>query len=491
MQIKKFLKSDYFIFILLFCYAFLLSLMSNCSPFTKSSIWGDSAAYMYSGYATANGLTPYVDVYYGQSPFMRLVNCLGWIIGGKAGVWLFELAFMTLGLIFAYKTARMFASKISALISVAAVYSLMASYLQNGNFSEEYALPFLIIGLYLVLKFFKDSTFTRLQLIGIGASCAAAFNFKLNMILLWGVFFVVILIKLIMLKRYRDIFKYLAFALLGFAIVELPVVVYLLAVNALGVYLSSGIFGAFAYASNSSASGSVFASAKYFLLSSLPFFVLSAVYFVFKLIVKRKENGSLWLDYALLANLAITYIGISIIGNAYEHYAMQIIPCFIAPVAWAFAQLEKIVAEYGKKIVITVLALFLIGVCGLNLYEVLNINYEMLTANEYRQVADLIQSYTSKDDKIIVLGYDCNLYLSSDRLAASKYYYQLPGSMFENERTEFVAEIIENRPKFIVLSVKQILEDYPQIYTDLKDFIETNYTEVESSDSYRFYALNA
>lgn len=490
MQIKKFLKSSSFVYTLLFLYAFLLSLMSSCSPFTKFEPWGDSAAYMYNGYAMARGLTPYVDIYYGQVPFMRLVNYIGWLLGGKWGIWLFELIFMTAGLIFGYKIARLYASKIAAAAATVAVYSLMIVYLRNGNLTEEYALPFMIIGLYLILKFFKSDNLSRLQLIGIGATCAAAFNFKINMVLLWGIFFVAILIRMIVLKRYKDIFKYLGFVILGFFAVELPIIIYLLSVNAFSTYFSVNITGIFTYASNSAGSGRLFTALEYFLLSALPFFVLCAAYFICKLIFKRKENSEIFLDYSLLALLIFSYIGISVIGNTYEHYAIQLIPCFLVPTAWVFGKLEKAIAQNGKKLVVVMSILLLIGICGQSLYQLPKINYEMLTAEEDRTTADMIQRFTTKDDKIIVLGFQCYLYMQSDRLAASKYYYQLPGSMFEDTRAEFFNEIKQNRPKLIVICQQQILVDYPAIYEGLADFVAENYTEVNSPAGYAFYSLS-
>ena len=88
--------------------------------------------------------------------------------------------------------------------------------------------------------------------------------------------------------------------------------------------------------------------------------------------------------------------------------------------------------------------------------NVIGFSKSYLQGNPYisddQKVLDYIQSNTSSDDRILVLGYKCLYYVESDRLCSSIFYYQLNDNQTYPDGSEVVLDAInEELPKLIIV----------------------------------------
>ena len=133
----------------------MLILSVNTSPLCSAE-GGDSTIYKLLGLGILQGKLPYVDLFDNKGPYLYLINALGqWIIPGRWGLFILQSISLTTTLYFLYRTSCLFCNtKKSLLITVLSLFLLAGCY-QGGNHVEEWMLPFLAIGFYLIIDLFK------------------------------------------------------------------------------------------------------------------------------------------------------------------------------------------------------------------------------------------------------------------------------------------------------------------------------------------------
>ena len=113
----------------------------------------DSGGFMYIGQQMLRGQRLYADLYDDKPPFIFAVNALGMLIsGGSAwGVWLLEACSLSAAVILGFEVLASAAGLWPAFLAVLAFLGNLLAFLLGGNFTEEYALPFQFLILFLVL----------------------------------------------------------------------------------------------------------------------------------------------------------------------------------------------------------------------------------------------------------------------------------------------------------------------------------------------------
>ena len=96
------------------------------------------------------------------------------------------------------------------------------------------------------------------------------------------------------------------------------------------------------------------------------------------------------------------------------------------------------------------------------------------TIAEY-QIAEIVRSHTSADDKISVCGNNNIIYLLSERKSISKYSYQSPIASVDSKiKEEYLNDIKQLQPKIIVMYEDVFL------YDELLAIIEGDYKMIDS-----------
>lgn len=448
----------------LFC-IFVLSLiflmqspLNLCSEYgnsgVDSSVFRTVATYMNEGYM------PYKDTFDHKGPLLYIINFIGMFILDYKGIWCIEFIALFITFIYIYKIARLRLNKVISLLVVFATTSILHQYFEGGNLTEEYAMPFIAISLFVFLDYFLNSNITKTRLLVCGFSFAAVCLLRINMVSLWLSFGLIILIKCLINKEYKELWNYLLYFVIGAAILTIPVAVWLVMNNAFIDFINDYFIFNSMYVSDANTLIDKAKAAYYFMANPLIF-----ISFIYLIIANINERGYLNTGYLLYFIATILLIAIS--GRIYAHYGMILIPMISYPSTKVFEYIKnnfKIKKCIFLAAIIFVISLYLSarGIKNVaNMYE--NMNNE---SDLNIQVAKCVIENSREDDLITVFGNKNIIYLLSDRMPASKYSYQFPiGTVNPYIMDEYFEEINTKQPKIMV------------IYNELKrmsDFLEDN-----------------
>ncbi len=195
----------------------------------------DTYIYLYTGGLITKGLMPYRDFFDHKGPLFYLIVSLGIRLGRMAGVWLVESFFLSASAFFAYKTARLLASRAAAVFAA----SLAVLWYSLGQMSPDtMVVPLILACLYSFVRFVLNGySIGRIETLGVGALFAAVFLMKMNLVSLWLVFIAAAIVSSAAGKKYVLLAERAAFFLLGAALVSLPILAWLGARGAFGDFV--------------------------------------------------------------------------------------------------------------------------------------------------------------------------------------------------------------------------------------------------------------
>lgn len=495
-KIKDFLI-NILIIISLIIITFLICIKSPINIFSDAIVsHTDSNVFKYIGLSMTKGYIPYLDIFDHKGLLLYFINYIGVIISPTIGIWIIEFICMFISVLFSYKIARKFVSKPISLLIVIIAFIPMYDYFEGGNFTEEYALPFQIIGLYIIFDYFlnpkkyssqieKRTIFrTNFKLFNIpvficGICCASVVFLRVNMISIWIVFSIMILIHCIANKKYIELTKMILSFLCGVLLVTSLMLIYLIKNGALESFINDYILFNLKY------SDSIRKVTK---INTLMFFFdttiieIAFIIIVMKICIQIKNKEKWYFNLGYLFYMIITLLLISLSGRTYLHYGMNIIPMLIYPYCIMYKFLDKEeIKKVGIHLIITAYLLFSIIIPkGIQFVtDSLKIIFSDNKIEYSQRIVDYIVNNTEEDDSISVLGNSCNYYILTNRKSASKYFYQIPIAEIDKEiMKEYIDELKENKPKIIIWGIAN--SSYKELEQQMTDFLsENNYKLVE------------
>ena len=484
-MLKK-VKNNYISIIVVFVIlllTFIITMQSPLNIFSNKLISGtDSSVFRTVAYYMREGLMPYKDIFDHKGPIIYILNYIGMAISYNRGIWLIEFLSMFISLSFMYKTARLYCNKFLSILILILVTSPLFLFFEQGNLTEEYALPFISISFFIFLDYLKNNKISSFRLIACGISFGSVCLLRINMIPLWIVFCISIFIKELKDKNIRQLLRFCLYFILGILIIILPIFIWLIINDAFIPFFESYILFNLKYTSASSITLiDKLNSMDYFMTNSISLLVIA--FSIFNIYKSRN-----FINISYIICLLLTYIFITLSGRTYPHYGMILIPLFIYPLAYSF-YLNKGKNERFTLELITIILVFLFAFpsCFDGVIKAssdyndraLNIN-NTSTTTEFAIAYDVI-SNTDEDDKITVFGNNNIIYLLSKRMSVSKYTYQFPIlNVDKSIKKSYFTDLNEDKPKIIV-----------KIYEDeaMKKFIEENNYVLISS--YPYYDWNA
>lgn len=152
-----------------FATAFLtLSVCSKTSFLYPVQDWVDANCFFTTGKSMANGFVLYKDIFEQKGLLLYVIHLIGYCISNTTfiGVFLIQVIFFTVFLVFSYKSARLFTGKAQsiAILPVLSVILLTSNGYADGDSAEEFCLPLLAISLYTLLKYFTGDNFKKIPL---------------------------------------------------------------------------------------------------------------------------------------------------------------------------------------------------------------------------------------------------------------------------------------------------------------------------------------
>ncbi|MBI9051697.1 MAG: glycosyltransferase family 39 protein [Anaerolineaceae bacterium] len=187
----------------------------------------DSGIFLYFGDQILNGKLPFRDLWDHKPPAVFYTDALGlWLgHGNRMGVWWLEVVAVTITGLLAYYFLKKFFGKWPAMFaSCTAILNLIFVF-EGGNLTEEFALPFQYLALFLFAIFAQKNKFGWKAVL-IGVAGGFAFMYKQTMIGIWIVIAIMILSRAISEKNWRFAWKRLLYIVAGALFVCLLFVLY-------------------------------------------------------------------------------------------------------------------------------------------------------------------------------------------------------------------------------------------------------------------------
>ncbi len=485
-------------FIICFIISSLLAINLNLSPFNNATPGTDSSVFLYIGKAIYNGAIPYKELFDHKGILLYFIEYFGYLIGfgNQVGVWIVELINLYITTLIFFKIATLFSeSRIVCYLSSYIVLHLSSITFfigEGGNLTEEYALPWISISLYIVIKFFITKEYKRWNIILLGISFTVVFFLRVNMVGLWGALIIAVSVYLLKSKRVSDFFKCSLLFLAGCLLVIVPIILYLVLTDSLKYMIDYYFIFNLSYTGSHSRKGIIF-----FFFDCLTYAGISSFFIVYSLLINYK-NKALWVNFI---TLLFAYVSAAISGRSYAHYGIILIPFFLLPTVLSIDPFMKktkaISMNVIKKRTVALVVLF----CMLCLafypsYRFYAMLREPIVHNE---LFNYLSSKTTEKDDVLLLGNNVFDYLSSERYTKNKFFYQEPPiNVSDKLYNDFISEIenihsdyiINSKPKENLLSEpdnKDIESNYQKVIAYLNNECEKGVYRLEKYNSFQVY----
>jgi hypothetical protein len=467
--------------------AFIM-LQSPLNPLASGKPNFDSCVYLYIGEHMADGVVPYLDVFEQKGPLIFFINYIGILIGGETGVWLMQILSMSVAMFFSFLIGKKYSNYIVSACATSIIFIFLQLFYETGNFTEEYALPYIFAAMYLFLLYFdgKEFSYSNIKLLLIGFTLGAVLMLRPNMIALWIVFCGFIVIRSVIKKEFKFLLKCVLLTVSGMAIAILPFIIYLGTNSALKSFIEQ--YWIFNLKYSSTSWGARLRAAIVFIKPMLS--LVSIAFYIITTVFEKDEKKKL--IYRLLFVYTLVNIGlVSMSGRVYLHYAMITVPVFIIPLSVIFYKGydyifigDNIKSLFRVLLVIIVSIIISFGSIYDGLGVIKNVNNNSRSGPI--EAGKIIKANTEEEDRITVLQYDCIIYLEADRLSSSKYIYQYPISdVSQDIKDEYMEHILEDQPKIIVSTNNINMETL--MPEKQYSFIQENYTMIGTAKEYQIF----
>ncbi len=407
----------------------------------------DSSVFLYIGQQMKEGKVPYLDLFDHKGPILYLIQYLGVLIAEKnfIGVWFLEVLNMVATAALMLKLGQSVNGKRSS-IYLAVLVSVGAcgwKIWQGGNFTEEFALPWITLSAVIFLSFFRSRQYKKVEIVLLGVSFAVVFLLRANMIAVWAAWMPIVLVLFVREKRFQDIAVCIVCFLCGVVLVLVPV----LLVAAHGGFLKAMwqvyILFNFSYTENAMSAGEYLKLMLYFCKVLWP-----GVLALVLTLLLRPRNKFLWANALFFA---VSLYTVTMSGRGYYHYAIVLLPTLILPMTALFEVSGEIItgknsgAERCRPAVMSVSFVLILAAAFL---------YRGLSAGEPLQetAVQYILGHTEKDDDVLILGNSCWYYLESDRKTENRFFYQLPPAEISEEiYDQFILELAAQPSRLVLL----------------------------------------
>lgn len=437
-----------------FCIAvtFIAATFFSLFPLTKTYTYADSSVFIYIGKMMKEGFVPYRDLFDHKGILLYFIQYLGLSLysDGFLGIWILETLHMFAAVWFLFKISGLFSEdKMIRYLSVVAVAVMCGiNTYEGGNFTEEYALPWIAAALYIFLKYFKSFSYQFFEIIWLGVGFAVISLLRVNMVTVWIAFMPLIMIRMLYKHEMKELLNCMLGFCIGIFLVYIPVLIYILWTGCLKDFIDCYILFNFGYSDG----GSNFTGVKNAIMEcihnlSWAFFAGLAAIFPYR------KNRLFWLNaWAFLVTLYFSHMS----GRFYQHYGMILLPMLIAWMTGAITLLYDILSWKGKLklklkfpgkyimtggFVLAIFAAFFLQYKWANL-----IREPMLQAGGVKELQEYLSENTSEENDVLIVGNDVKYYLLADRKTENKYFYQTPPIKLSDKIYEGFMEELERCP---------------------------------------------
>ncbi|MBQ7594791.1 MAG: hypothetical protein IJU48_10620 [Synergistaceae bacterium] len=403
-------------------YIFIFALFGLISSPLVNSPGTDSAVFFVMGRGIAAGKIMYKELFDHKGLYTYFLNYVAALIDNRStiGIFIVEFIFMFISAKFVHASFSLYADeRVSWLgTQIFIFFAFMRGILEGGNLTEEYALMFQVISIYLLLRYIQDKHASPLYMFIHGINAGIVLFLRANLIMMWGGIAILVGYDLLKEKNFAGFGKNLAAGLLGLLAGVLPVIIYVVRTGS----VSDAIFAIFTYNMsyiNNGQSLLMRIVMTIFKLNYNTIILMLAIIFSLILSFRRKY-------YILL--LALSVLSVSLSGRRYGHYYIYLVP-FVMPVALKAALWINQHLRY-KHAVIIVLAVSSIFCWKVRI--VFNtIMFGSTQNSAYMEpFIEHNNKYYSEHEKVLVTGNSAGFYNRLGVIPHDKYFY-VPASNYE------------------------------------------------------------
>lgn len=405
-------------YLIAFVLAFLCAMQFALNPLFPLSPMGDSSIFLFVGERLHDGQTLYVDVFDHKGPVQFFLQWLGLCIpsGTWSGVWLVELVNMTTFAIIVMKTSSLF-SRSRAVWVLTSIITLFIAGMQaydEGNYTEEYALPWIGLSLYIFLKYFITKKYRKRDLALLGVSAAVVLLLRANMIGVWTALIPATLVSLILQKRWKDIGYSVLFFIIGMLVMFVPVCLIAYSDGWLKAMWQYYVMYNFTYAASDGSSLPNLLSTMVFLAGRMSLGLVLVL-----ALPLNSRNRLAWLN--LLA-FTVSLLLASISGRMYSHYAMVLIPFVVMPcTVWVDGLLDR---SLVSRIPVFITARLPV-ICSAVIVVAIFVSMVFFPRQfAHSKVSRYLEENTEPGDNVLIAGNHALDYLRSGRYPEIRYFIQ-------------------------------------------------------------------
>lgn len=488
-----FLYSLFFVLSAIFLYFFSYG-TSSLYP----NYGGDSEIFILVGKAISEGKILYKDIFDHKGPILFFINALGYKVGGIKGIFFLQIINLTIIQILVYKISRLyFKSKFLSLIPVWSIFFVFASSIDDGNVSEEYSIPFVLLSLYFYLKYLLSNKIKHpLQYSFIYGVCLSVISLiRFNNGVVIGSIIIVLFVFLLINRQYLDLVKNCLCFCLGFFLLFFLVSIY---------FIKNKILNEFIYATfifNIKYSGvyprAPFLSYSELLISGfvlLPILLLYATLYIY-----RKNLSSSFVYLSLLIGI-FSFASIRMGGGLLHYQMLNLFPFILAVMLCVLIIRDTKIEKRIKYIVFLLLIIVSLSLLyqSRRIIWVYNLSRNKTELyNTFRAVLfdkEMVDKLIPIEDRNSVYGYNVRSYwfLETGILPAYKYFtnQELWIRVDKEEVYEGINNYLLNTPpKWIILPKQHLISWMMGVEGNpiLLNQLNSKYKKVAEDIDYMYY----
>lgn len=477
-------KEDKKIIIYAFFIAFVCLFICSCnSPLYPFNDWVDENAFMTVGKTWLHGFIPYRDIFEQKGPFLYLIFLVANIISQKSfiGVFIIEIISFTISLIFISKIIQLFTKRhnIYLILPIFAAIISYSPFFSHGGSAEELCFPYLIYGIYSLLKLFKYEQLSTIEYLINGLCAGIVFMIKFNLIGFWFGFFISQFLITIKEKKTQNIIKNNIIFIITTLTPTLLFSIYFYMNNGFRSFIDTYfLFNSNTYSHKMSFSGRIITDFKLFydnLTSNWLIMTLMYVGLIIFLLNKKYINRN-YKKLLLIFTFIMSFIGIYFGGFSYPYYFLFMTPYIIFGLIVLFDKIniKRYIITYSFCIIISIYLIL----------QSNNIYFMKYKKNDLIQYKYAKIMKKNKAKTLLNYGFlDSGFYMTADILPSVRYFElqnasvegmnEVLGTMIDNKEFDYIVVI---QPTNYNPTIREIYEKYDLIRKDKQKFEKMNVT---------------
>ena len=493
---KKLLLSEYILLSLMAIF-YILIFSTTTSPFLGEPFAGDSAMFLTIGKYWAKGHLPYVSLWDSKGPIIFFINAIGYFLtDSNLGVFFLQIIGLIVSEVFLYKIYNIvFEKELSLGLTVVTLAVMLIDY--DGNSTEEYLLPLIIIAFYFVVcwiyKYYRENIIEHnpLHAFFYGFTFTFCLLTRLtNAVGLCAAIFVIVIVLSIK-QKWINLLKNAVMFIGGALVLLLPFVIYFYLHGILYEALYGTLLYNLDYMGHSSLAYST--SSLYSILQIMigySYGIVLCLLGVFEVFILKKRITAGWV-WSVVGFLTTLWLFRS---NGYLHYGLVAIPYFpiiIVEIKQILFEVEmgKIKEIFLRYITIVYLIICLIG-SVFSIKGTLIEYYNTIFVGEVRMCKEAEQEVISmipesELDSFIAYNTNPGIYLQLDIKPYYRFFTMQDWAASRSQTLEklLVNTFAEGDVKWVFVEgspdetlIREVLEDrYMCVANRKKPFVNTMY----------------